>query len=164
MGENDNSNTKPKAKSKKKLKILLTILSYLGSAVLGAFAQFPVEKFIFHKEKVKLWSVTGCLKLKDKDGFDKDDTVLSIKPPEQELYTDGQFVIHKVPIKTDANGKPSLLIRRDSYKIIQIVLEEKPPEYYKKFGLQDYSIKFQNKDKNIEIRNPIYLEREDLLR
>ena len=140
------------------------ILSYVASAVLGALAQVPIEKFILRREKVKLWSVTGCLKLGDSDKFEREDTLLSIKPPEQELYADGQFVIYKVPIKLGEEGKPSLLVRKDGYKVVQIVLEEKPPEYYPRFALQDYSIKFQKKDKNIEIRNPIYLEKEDLLR
>lgn len=52
-----------------------------------------------------------------------------------------------------SEGKPSLPMRKGGYKIIPIALEENPPDYYPKFGLQDYSIDFQEKEKRHEDRN-----------
>lgn len=63
-----------------------------------------------------------------------------------------------------SEGKPSLPMRKGGYNIIPIVLEEKPPDYYPKFGLQDYSIDFQEKEKNMRIGKPIILERENVAR
>lgn len=148
----------------KKLKIFISIISYLAALIFGAIAEIPVEKLVLHRERINLWTVSGCLKLKDKDSFDTKDTLLSIKPPDQDLYLDGQFVIHKVPIKLGGEGKPSLLIKKDGYKIIEIVLEEKPPKYYEEFGLQNYLVKYQKKNKNMEIKKLIILEREDMPR
>jgi hypothetical protein len=125
-------------KMSKGSKMFLVILSYLVSGIGGALVQIPIDKFILHREKVKLWSVSGCIKLEDREQFERENTFLSIKPPEQELYTDGQFVIYKVPIKVGEGGKPSLLIKKDGYKIVQVVLEKKPPDYYTKFFLKDY--------------------------
>lgn len=148
----------------KKLKLSISIISYLGTLLLGAFAEIPVEKLVFHRERINLWTVSGCLKLEDEDSFDTRDTFLSIKPPDQDLYWDGQFVIHKVPIKIGGEGKPSLLIKKDEYKIIEIILEENPEEYYEKYGLKNYLVKYQKKNKNIEIRKLIILERKDIPR
>jgi hypothetical protein len=149
-----------KVKSLFRNRVFLSIIcAILGTAV-ALFTQELINKHILGKNITKLWSVTGRLILEGEDNFEVKRTLLSIKPPEQDIYGDGQFIVWKVPIETGGEKKPSLLIKKDGYKIIEIVLEERPPEHYEKYALPNYLIKYNKKKKLIEIKKQIILERE----
>ena len=141
-------------------KIIISAISVILATTVTVLTQKFVETHILGTDKITSWSVSGCLKLEDRDEFDTKDTILSIKPPDQDLYRNGQFIILEVPIKIGRKEKPSLLIKKDGYKIIEIVLEERSPEYYKHYALKNYSIEYKKKNKIIEIEKQIFLERE----
>ncbi len=154
-------------KSKKKFDhpvIIAAIIALIG-VVSGALIQgyFSIISIREKKEKYEFWSVTGKLGLKDKQEFDVKNVIMSIKPPEQDLYRSGIFVIQKVPIKPDEKRMPSLLIKKAGYKITEVILEVKTHKYYEGLGLCDYSIKYDDKNKMIEIEEPIILEKEEII-
>jgi hypothetical protein len=141
-------------------KIIISAISVILATTATVLTQHFVETHILGRDKTSSWSVSGCLRLEDRAEFDTKDTILSIKPPDQDLYRNGQFIIQEVPIKIGRKEKPSLLIKKDGYKIIEIVLEERSPQYYRDYALKDYSIKYNKKSKNIEIEKQIILEQE----
>ncbi len=156
--------TNNQIKSKKNFNhpvIMAAIIALIG-VVLGGLIQgyFSIISIREKKEKDELWSVIGKLGLKDKQEFNVKNVIISIIPPDQDLYRNGIFVIRNVPIKPDEKRMPSLLIKKAEYKITEVILEVKPHKYYEDLGLYDYSIKYDDKNKMIEIGQPIILEKE----
>jgi hypothetical protein len=123
----------------------------LNIQLTGAFTGYTLLN-----QEYELWTVEGKIQLKQGD-FNPIGTIIAIKPPEQTLYTKGRFVIENVPLaKKIGVKKPSLLIQKKGYKIIEVTLETDPPKYE---GIPKYIITYDEEDKNICIDTPIILER-----
>ena len=141
-----------------------TIIAALIGAVATVLAALIAALFglidINHKGEYEFWTVTGHLCLNDRESFDNTDVIISIKPPDQELYRKGTFVIKKIPIKKGELIKPSLLIKKAGYDIAEVVLEHMPQNYYEIHGLPDYSISYDRANKIINIHDNIVLNRE----
>lgn len=140
-------------------RIIIAIITAAGivlAALIGSYFNFL--SLGQKGEEYELWSVTGKISLEDSQKFDIKDVIISIKPPDQDLYRSGVFVIQNIPIKPDGIKKPSLLIKKTGYKIIEVILEEKPHKFYEEFKIIDYSITCDEKNKIIEIGEPVTLQ------
>ncbi len=137
----------------------------LNIHVKGAFAGYFIVLlfiagfFLMHsskESKYELWTITGGLEL-EQGQFNDKDIVISITPPEQKLYPNGRFIIKKVLMpKKEEIEKPSLLIQKDGYEIVPVILDAEMGEIP---GLPDYQIKYSKKDKNIDIKKTIILRK-----
>ena len=111
----------------------------------GYFFTHPLQVMDY-----ELWSVEGTIQLHEED-FDNMDITITIKPPDQELQLDGAFAIDNVPIpKRLAAIKPSIIIRKDGYKKVQISLDS---------ASTIYNIECIKEGKKINIRSPVVLKR-----
>jgi hypothetical protein len=135
--------------------IIAAIIGFLGT-IAGALIQYYSNVI---PSKTNLWSITGCLKLEDSDEFNNKDILLSIIPPDQVIDSNGRFFIDNVPLKID-HGKPSLLIKKDGYKFLQLLLTDRSPPYHEEANVPNYSIKYNKNKKEIDVGKVIILERE----
>lgn len=124
---------------------------FIVALLTGSF----ITGYTLLNQEYELWTVEGKIQLKQGD-FDSKSTIIAIKPPEQTLYRKGRFIIEDVPLaKKIGVKKPSLLIQKKGYKIIEVTLETDPPKYE---GIPKYIITYDEEDKNICIDTPIILE------
>lgn len=161
MGNNENINGNEE-KSRTRAMIIVAMIGAIG-VILGSLVEAFLGLVPFHKGEYEFWSVKGHLCLIDSEIFDNTDVVMSIKPPEQELYRNGMFVIKKVPIKKGDVTKPSLLIKKTGYEIAEVILEDKPHKFYENHGLRDYSISYDRDKKLIEIHERIELDKKNIM-
>lgn len=107
-------------------------------------------------ESYEIWTIEGAVELGDHGG-NIEDTRFLVKPPNQEVYTDGRFFIKNMLLqKKDRNGNPSLIIIKEGYNPESLILKESPVSLK---GFKDYGIKYLTNDKVIKIEIPIVLER-----
>ena len=142
----------------KKVPIIVAVIGLVG-VVLGGVIQgyFNLITIREKGEECELWSVEGNLSLKDNSQFDNEDVIISIKPPDQDLYRNGILFIGKVPIRLNEKRMPSLLVKKTGYKLTEVILEIQTHIYYEKLKLTDYSISYDKKNKTIKIGKPIIL-------
>jgi hypothetical protein len=126
---------------------------FIVALLTGSF----ITSYTYLKPKYELWTVEGKIQLKE-GGFDPEDTIITIKPPDQFLSPkSGRFVIDKVPLgKELGTKKPSLIIQKEGYKLSEVTLEKEPPIFE---GIPKYKIMYNEKDRNISINSPIILEK-----